>query len=300
MEKLSHDFSDILTNLHDGLYFVNIERRITYWNTAAERITGFKTEEVIGSFCSDNILIHVDNKGNELCKCMCPLARTMQDGTPRETDVFLHHKNGHRVPVTVRVTALHDDKGNIIGGIELFSDSSHQEVLRSKIASLEKLALLDTLTELPNRRQIEADLVAQVMMFERMKIPFSVVLFDIDNFKSFNDDYGHDVGDLALQTVAKTISASARVYDIIGRWGGEEFLGVFPNTDLKLLGSIANKLCMLIRHTRVETLSGPLNVTISVGGTSFTNDDTIDTLLKRADTLMYESKKAGRNRVTIG
>jgi len=221
MTEMRHDFARMLDSLHDGLYFVDRGRRITYWNKAAERITGFKREEVVGRHCADNILIHVDGDGHGLCKGMCPLAATIKDGTPHEAELFLHHKEGHRVPVWVRVTTLEDDEGNIVGGIELFSDRSPQEALRSKITELEKLALLDPLTRLPNRRQLISELAAQFAMLGRSRIPFGVLFFDIDHFKRFNDEHGHHIGDLALQTVAKTLSACVRPFDTIGRWGGK-------------------------------------------------------------------------------
>jgi diguanylate cyclase (GGDEF)-like protein/PAS domain S-box-containing protein len=300
MSEMRLDFARMLDSLHDGLYFVDRGRRITYWNKAAERITGFKREEVLGHHCADNILVHVDGDGRGLCKGMCPLAATIKDGTPHEAELFLHHKEGHRVPVSVRVSPLEDDGGNIVGGIELFSDSSPQEALRSKITELEKLALLDPLTRLPNRRQLISELAAQFAMLGRSGIPFGVLFFDIDHFKRFNDEHGHHIGDLALQTVAKTLSACVRPFDTIGRWGGEEFVGIFPNTTGELLTAIAGRLRMLVRNSRVETETVQLGVTVSVGGTVPGRKDTPESLLTRADAMMYRSKESGRDRVAIG
>ena len=84
----------------------DLTRKITFWNAAAERITGFSSTEVVGRRCLENILVHVDGNGCEVCKNACPLAATMNDGIAREADLFLQHKSGHRVPVTVRVTPL--------------------------------------------------------------------------------------------------------------------------------------------------------------------------------------------------
>ena len=98
LEKDSYE--RIVENLHDGLYFVDQDRIITYWNKAAEQISGFAAEEVLGKSCSDNILTHVDSEGNRLCTEMCPLAATIADGTYRETEIYMHHKSGHRIPVS--------------------------------------------------------------------------------------------------------------------------------------------------------------------------------------------------------
>jgi len=103
--SLEKDFYEsIIENLYEGLYFVDRNRVIKYWNKAAEQISGYTANEVVGKSCSDNILNHVDSKGNNLCTGMCPLAATITDGKPREDEVYMHHKNGHRIPFSVRVS----------------------------------------------------------------------------------------------------------------------------------------------------------------------------------------------------
>ena len=92
----------LLDSLFDGVYFVDLDRRITYWNAGAERISGYLRSEVVGSCCADNLLRHIDTEGHKLCQDGCPLAATMRDGKTRESSVYLHHKFGHRVPVLVR------------------------------------------------------------------------------------------------------------------------------------------------------------------------------------------------------
>jgi PAS domain S-box-containing protein len=149
LEKDSYE--RIIENLYDGLYFVDRDRVITYWNKGAERISGFTADEVVGKSCADNILTHVDSQGNSLCTGMCPLAATIADGKLREAELYMHHKDGHRIPVSVRVSTLTDKDGIIIGGVELFTDISNQEATKLRVKELEKLALLDNLTQLANR-----------------------------------------------------------------------------------------------------------------------------------------------------
>ena len=157
--KLDKDsYARIIDNLYDGLYFVNRDRIITYWNKAAERISGYAANEVVGRSCSDNILTHVDDEGRSLCTGMCPLAATIADKTLRSAEVYMHHKDGHRIPIFVRVTPLTDAEGNVIGGIELFTDISNQTANALRIKELEKLALLDHLTRIPNRNYIEKEI----------------------------------------------------------------------------------------------------------------------------------------------
>lgn len=297
---VDENFRNIFDSIYDGVYFVDRDRRITYWNRAAERITGYSADEVVGARCMDNILVHIDEAGNSLCRGRCPLAAAMQDGNARQAEVYLHHKNGHRVPVSVRVAPFRDQEGSILGGVELFSDISSQRAMRERIGELEKLALVDPLTGLSNRKHIEGELAARFQEKERYGIDFGLLFIDIDHFKRVNDTYGHDGGDAALKTISATLLASIRSYDLFGRWGGEEFIGIVRNVDRGVLRSIAERYRILVENTQVASNAELFSVTISVGATLVTSQDTPDTLIRRADELLYESKKNGRNRVTLG
>jgi diguanylate cyclase (GGDEF)-like protein/PAS domain S-box-containing protein len=296
---MQYNYMNLFENMYDGIYFVDRERRITYWNKAAENITGFASEEVLGKQCSDNILIHIDDRGNSLCKGICPLAATMREGSTREAEVYLHHKKGHRVPVWVRVTPLRDEKNEIVGGAELFTDSSAQHVMLQRIQDLEELALIDTLTQLSNRKHLELEIHNSLQEMQRYNLSFAILFIDIDNFKQFNDTYGHDVGDQILQILAKTLKSAARPFDLFGRWGGEEFIGIIKNVDHDALVTIGNRCRILVEKSYMTLKEKLINVSISLGGTLAKEGDSMESILKRADHLMYESKKKGRNCLTI-
>jgi diguanylate cyclase (GGDEF)-like protein/PAS domain S-box-containing protein len=298
--KLDEDsYARIIDNLYDGLYFVNRDRIITYWNKAAERISGYAANEVVGRSCSDNILTHVDDEGRSLCTGMCPLAATIADKTLRSAEVYMHHKDGHRIPIFVRVTPLTDAEGNVIGGIELFTDISNQTANALRIKELEKLALLDHLTRIPNRNYIEKEIQIRFEEKKRFDIPFAILFMDIDHFKKFNDTYGHDVGDDVLKFVANTFVANSRPFDLYGRWGGEEFIGVIRNISRDDLENLGDRLRLLIKNSYVVHENKQLHVTISIGATLVKKNDTVSSLIKRADTLLYKSKAEGRNRLSI-
>ena len=298
LEKDSYE--RIVENLHDGLYFVDQDRIITYWNKAAERISGFAAEEVLGKSCSNSILTHIDSDGNHLCTGMCPLAATIADGTNRDTEIYMHHKNGHRIPVSVRVSTLTDKDDNVIGGIELFTDISNRATNELRVKELEKMALLDNLTQLANRNYIEREVQSRFEEKKRFNVPFGVLFMDIDHFKQFNDTYGHDVGDDVLKFVANTFVSNARPFDLYGRWGGEEFLGIIRNINDHDLKYIGNRVRNLVENSYISHNDKKLQVTISVGGTLVSESDTMESLIKRADKLLYKSKAAGRNCLTMG
>lgn len=300
MDLDTKSYEKILSNLHEGLYFINQDRVITYWNHAAEMISGFTADEVIGKSCADNILNHVDEKGQSLCLGLCPLAATIQDSESREAKVYMHHKDGHRVPVYVRTTTLKNDDGEIIGGVEMFTDIGTLEDNELRIKELEQLALLDKLTQLANRRFIEEELRRRFDEKERFDTTFGIFFIDIDHFKEFNDKYGHELGDKVLKFVSKTFLANARPFDFYGRWGGEEFIGIIRNIGKDGLKSLGERVRKLVAESYIEHNNEKLNVTISIGATVVKNGDNIKSIISRADNLLYLSKDAGRNCTTLG
>lgn len=176
-------FKQVLDNLLDGVYFADRERRITYWNAAAERLTGYSAAEVIGRRCADNLLMHVDDGGCILCEGDCPLSRTIADGRTHRADVFLHHKGGHRVPVEVRVCPIQGPNGEVVGAVEIFNDNSRQRAMRERAAELAKWAFLDPASQVANRRYLENQLSQQLAQHSKCGIPFGVVLADLDRFE---------------------------------------------------------------------------------------------------------------------
>lgn len=288
----------LLDSMFDGVYFVDLDRRITYWNNGAERITGYNRSEVIGSRCSDNLLRHIDANGRQLCQHGCPLAATMQDGKTRESSVFLHHAFGHRVPVSVRTSPVRDDAGQILGAVEIFSDNSSSLQILHEYERLKQDAYLDQLTAVGNRRYGEMTLSTRIYELRTHDIPFGVLFIDIDHFKRFNDQYSHKTGDDVLVMVSKSISFSLRKMDSVARWGGEEFIVILPGASQVIVKSVSERIRMLIENSFIMAGKDKLNVTVSIGATMSRPDDTIETIVGRADRHMYLSKSRGRNRVT--
>lgn len=160
-----------------------------------------------------------------------------------------------------------------------------------------RLADTDFLTGLFNRRHLYNLVRAEVDRAQRYGLTFSVLLFDIDDFKLVNDEHGHSVGDQVLTAVADLVARDVRSTDRVGRWGGEEFIVFLPNTGTGQAAEIAERLRELIAG---QVLDGVGTVTASFGVATYRPGDTPETLLKRADDSMYLAKEGGRNRVTVG
>jgi diguanylate cyclase (GGDEF)-like protein/PAS domain S-box-containing protein len=292
-------FRQILENVSDGVYFVDRDRRIVSWNRGAERITGFSRDEVVLTSCFEDKLRHVDGDGTALCTGHCPLVGSMQDGAPRTGQVFLHHKLGHRVPVEISVFPLRGAEGSIVGAVEIFRDVPFGREVTA-IEDLRRMALLDPLTELGNRRYAELSLGSRLHELERYGWPLGVLFLDLDHFKEINDRHGHATGDDVLRMVARTLRHAARASDFLGRWGGEEFLALLPNATDGEVRAAAERFRALVESSALRLPSGLVGVTASVGATLARPDDTPETVVRRADALMYEAKRGGRNRVVVG
>ncbi len=294
-------YKNLIDNLYDGVYFVDRDRRITYWNKGAERISGYSAEQVIGRRCRDNLLNHVTANGISLCQDHCPLSAVMEDGKPREAEVYLHHADGYRVPIMVRATALRDEEGKIVGAVETFSNNESVINARRRLSEMNQLARTDSLTRIGNRQHLERRLRAAIVEFEDSQSMAGLLFVDLDHFKKINDTYGHDVGDLALCMVANTFRLALRVTDTVGRWGGEEFVAILHDiSGERALSTAAEKIRTLIEASRLDIHGNSLSVTASIGATLLYSNDTPQSLIRRADGLMYRSKQAGGNRVTVG
>jgi diguanylate cyclase (GGDEF)-like protein/PAS domain S-box-containing protein len=293
-------YRDLLDQVTDGVYILDRSRKITFWSRGAERLTGYRANEVLGECCAANILVHTDSEGKILCsEGVCPAARSMQLAQPCDERVFLKHKDGHRVPVRTKVHPLVDGHGRVVGASEVFSCISDATVTAEHLEQLKRAALLDPLTGVGNRRLGQKELQERLAENERYGWKFGLLFADIDRFKQCNDIHGHEAGDRLLKMVARTLSHNVRSFDSVIRWGGEEFLVLLRNLDRKNLAATANKLRALIECSRLRLDSFYLQVTVSMGATLVRSEDTVETLVGRADKLMFESKKSGGNRVSI-
>jgi diguanylate cyclase (GGDEF)-like protein/PAS domain S-box-containing protein len=293
-------YKDLIDNLFDGVYFVDRHRVITFWNKGAERITGYSANQVIGHSCRDNLLNHVTANGVVLCAKQCPLAACMDDGLVRQADVFLHHADGFRLPVFIRAAPIHDSQGNIIGAVETFSSDNALASLRHELRELRYSVQTDPLTQVRNRQYLERHLHTLVANHTLHAGEIGIVFIDVDHFKQINDSHGHGVGDQVLRMVAATLKHNVRKTDVLGRWGGEEFVAIISDiASLDELHLIAEKLKTLIEYSRLDLEAVSVTTTVSVGATLLRPNDTVESAVQRADLLMYHSKKNGRNRVSI-
>ena len=295
---LNRELKQILDDSMVGVYIADSERRIVYWNDAAERISGRSREDMIGKNCFESGLDHIDQEGQRLCTSLCPYLKTYQDGKIRSEKVFLRHQNGNRVLVQTKFIPVFDETHQLEFVLEEFCEVGSPQVADQMVSQLSDVALHDQLTGIPNRRSLDNALAYRLLLRKETGMQFAVLFMDVDNFGKFNNVYGHEAGDLVLKTLAETISAVNRRKDVFGRWGGEEFMGLYrihDPADLKVIGA---KCLEAVRSMNVLFEGSHLHVTASIGITCIRPEDTLETVTERADSLMYQSKTQGKDRCT--
>jgi diguanylate cyclase (GGDEF)-like protein/PAS domain S-box-containing protein len=293
-------YREILDNLYDGIFFVDKEGCITYWNKGATSLTGYNFEDVKGrNYC--DIFQPLDKNGKHLCENgSCPIRRVFDVANLTEIEAYICHKEGHLLPISIRIAPVREVGQQYVVAVEIHSSSSPRYAMRQRLEELQELAMHDPLTGIANRRFVEINLSARLEELKRYGFDFSVLFIDADNFKQINDSHGHTVGDRILKMISATIANSLRSFDIIGRWGGEEFVVLLINTNEKHLFNLADRLRRLVAQSALTLDNGEvLKVTVSMGATTAQNGDTVDSLVERADKLMFESKRRGRNLVSI-
>jgi diguanylate cyclase len=169
--------------------------------------------------------------------------------------------------------------------------------LEGKLQKLSQEVKTDYLTNIANKKAIEEELNKQESLYKRNKINYSVVFFDIDHFKNVNDTYGHDAGDVILKSLGLLFKRYARDVDMIGRFGGEEFVAILPSTDKKGAYQFAEKIRSIVEKTKFMYKNTRIPVTISGGVAERTEVNSKEELLKKADERLYLAKKSGRNKI---
>ncbi|MGB4497176.1 MAG: GGDEF domain-containing protein [Methylococcaceae bacterium] len=163
-------------------------------------------------------------------------------------------------------------------------------------SELELLSITDKLTQIYNRVKLDSVLNHEINYANRYQTDFSVILIDIDHFKQVNDAHGHNTGDSVLIFMAQILKENVRNSDILGRWGGEEFLIILPQTNAQQAFELAEKIRKTVESAKFPVVN---HKTISVGVTQYCSDDSVIELIERADGGLYDAKNTGRNKVVL-
>ena len=268
-----------------AIFITDVEGTIRRVNATFTDLTGFTEADAIGQ--NPRIM----NSGRQDRSFYQEMFQSVHEYGHWSGEVWNRCKDGRIFPLHEIVTAIRDANGAIEYYIAMFHDISRQKELE---AALEHQAFYDPLTDAANRGHFEALLEQEARRADRYADPCSLVMLDLDHFKRINDSYGHDVGDEVLRRVVAVASDRLRQSDVLGRWGGEEFMVLLPSTN-------AGAACRLAEDLRrqVAALELPYvgHVTISLGVAECHRGEAIKDWIKRADEAMYRAKDLGRNQV---
>ena len=284
---------DIINSLSDGVYYVDRDRKITLWNRAAEEITGYRASEVNDHYCFDNILQHVDDDGNELCKNGCPLSKAMDENSIKSAKVYLKHKKGYRVAVKVRGIPLHDDSGKVTGAIEIFSHFKDRDSIDERFNQLKELGLIDEITTLPKKEYIEAYITTKLMEKNEYDRKTSILILAIDKFDVYKN-YGESFYETILATISKTLKNVMGIDDIIGNWDNGKFLFILDSISKDELLAKSNLIRNLIKKTGVNIVGGILRVSVIMAGVDIKKGDTIETINEKLEINLKSSLENGK------
>lgn len=294
-------YKSIFQNANDAIVIIDLEKNVRDWNKMAEKLLGYKKEEVVG-----RPLKHVPkNFQGELEDF---LDKTLKKGGVINLETKRQHKKGYMIDVSITTALITSKRGKVIGIYGIIRDIREKKRREKKLRELNKelnkinqdlnvLAITDPLTTLYNRRYLHLSAVQEFNRAKRYNYPLSCLMIDIDYFKSYNDAYGHQNGDELLKRLAKFFRNMLRETDMIARYGGEEFTVLLPQATKEVAIVIAER----IRQTlALQKLPKTLRVvTVSMGVSNYPEDtDNCQDLINVADKFLYQSKRLGRNLVS--
>ncbi len=276
LHKERNKLSTIILGAQEGMVATDADGQVVLVNPAAEKLLGRSYEQVM-------------RDGFESVFMDAQWPRMLREGLSPERTVKAELDEREN-SFQIQLASIANEEGELIGSAVLIRDVTQENALRKR---LEHQSRTDALTGLFNRRHFDQELAKEFRLSERYTQPVSLILFDIDHFKKFNDNYGHDQGDRVLQQVASTAQRTVRPVDVVCRYGGEEFVVIMPGADIELCRDHAERMRVAIETMRIDGLQ----VTCSFG-LSVVPHDTISSpeqMFKAADDALYTGKEGGRN-----
>ena len=262
---------------------------IVYVNPAFERLLGYSCDEVVGQ--NPKVLQGPDTDDTTREN----IREAMASGERIRTQILNYTKDGHPLWMDINIVPIFNEQGQLAYFAAIERDLTEHKMLQSR---LEILASTDALTGLPNRQAFTGKANKEFSRSNRYSRPLSLVMIDVDHFKSINDQYGHAAGDHVLTNVGRILGDGLRDSDVLARIGGEEFVLLLPDTPMINAEYVAERMRLGLEATAIKYQDQELNITASFGVAAISpKDETLEQMLARADQAMYEAKNKGRNRV---
>lgn len=299
MRRSERFLNTIFESINDPFNIIDRDFRIIKANESYAQMRGRTVEQLIGKRCYE-----VLHNRNAVCEG-CTVKETFDSGKPCTKQKLVSFPGLSQVWIEIDTYPICDELGRVLSVIEYTKDITTRKRAEAErdilVSKLEHLSRTDDLTGLLNRRALVEKLEDEVRRAKRYRSKLALIICDIDYFKEVNDTYGHDVGDKFLQIVSNLLIKSLRSTDIIGRYGGDEFLVILPETLMEEAKETAERIRLSVENFELQGEDkDPVKITVSLGVAEFNIDkENINDLIKRADNALYMAKSRGRNKVYI-
>ncbi|MGD1102676.1 MAG: PAS domain-containing protein [Terriglobia bacterium] len=293
-------FRAALESLQTGVCMVDRDRKISFWNDGAERITGYLRQDVLGRFCGEILLVKFHGNKVALCEHACPLVAAMRGGKARESRVYLHHKSGYAVPISLRAAPIRDVHGHVIGAVESFVERPCVSTRRRPDSDLVVGRGLDAVTQLPDYPFTGSYLVDRLKFASEHVIPFGLLRIQLDHLDTLMATHGLDAAETILNVVAHTLRNGLDPLDFVGRWSEDQFLAIVANCGNGDLLATAERLKQLAQSSEIVWWGDQVSITVSVGGTVLKPGEPVESLLDRTGNALKQAvAKAGNFAIVL-
>jgi PAS domain S-box-containing protein/diguanylate cyclase (GGDEF)-like protein len=275
-------FRIVLDSIQTGVYLVGRDGKILFWNNGAEQITGYRSQDVLGHGCRDNILAHCNERDCAHCGAACPIISAIHDGRASEVQMFFQHRSGHRLPVRVRAVPIRDRQGSVIGAAECFDEHTFLQERASYQNNLAAHGCLDLSTGAMNHAFTLSHLRENVAFFNEYHLPFGVVTLRVDQLPEFSAAHGREAAGALLHVVAQTVKHVLGAAGFLGRWTEDQFLVIVPNSSPPEVERIAVNLQKIASSSGIQWWGDFLSISATIGMALMAPGDTVESLFDRA------------------
>lgn len=286
----------LIEAMRDGVVFVDVQAKITLWNKGAEQITGISRGAATGRTFAPSLLEMCSHGKRRIYDGSCPVARVLRTSSQIRQRLMILGRQGKLVPIDLHAIPVVGRDGAIQGATILLHDAQSEATLEEKCEALHAEVTRDPLTKVANRAEFDRMQALFIQAHQQAQHPCSLIMIDIDHFKSINDTHGHQAGDEAIITVAGLLSTMCRTGDLVARYGGEEFAVLCADCNNAHAARRAEEIRRKLSETP-HTQLGDKRITASFGVTELQAGDNSETMLRRADRALLMAKEQGRNQV---
>jgi diguanylate cyclase (GGDEF)-like protein len=286
----------LIDSMHDGVIFVDEFKNIFMWSKGAERLTGVSSTAAAGRQFTPALLDMCNTAGRRIKDESCPVSRALASMAQLRQRLEILGRQGEHVAIDLHAIPVLSPEGELRGATVLLQDAQSEASLEEKCDALHDEVTKDPMTKVANRAEFDRMLALFIEAHQQAALPCSLIMSDIDHFKSINDTFGHQAGDEAIITVASLLKTMCRAGDLVARYGGEEFAVLCADCNMADAAARADQIRKKLSETPHACL-GTRKLTSSFGVAQLQPGDTPETLLRRSDEALLQAKQQGRNQV---